>query len=90
MVVLGVLAASSFWTLRSQQEVLDRSRIEQIRVVTSILEQAIEPLLAADEVSGVRRLVSESAIANEFERCSIELGDGSVVAATYASMITAV
>lgn len=90
LVVLGVLAASSFWTLRSQQEVLDRSRIEQIRVVTSILEQAIEPLLAADEVSGVRRLVSESAIANEFERCSIELGDGSVVAATYASMITAV
>lgn len=90
LVVLVALGASSFWTVRTQQESLDTSRRERVRAVATMLGHAIEPLLSAGEISGVRRLVSEAANEQGLESCLVEFADGAVLAATQASQITAV
>lgn len=90
LVVLIALGASSFWTVRTQQESLDTARRERVRAVATMLGHSIEPLLSAGEISGVRRLVADTAIEQGLEACRVEFADGAVVAATQASQITAV
>lgn len=90
LVVLLALGASSFWTVWTQQQNLDTSRRERVRAVATMLGHSLEPLLSAGEISGVRRLVADAAIDQRLEACRVEFADGSVLAATQASQITAV
>ena len=79
-VLLGVLAASSWWTLHTHGASLDRSREDQVKVVGELLAVSAEALLAANETSGVRRLVAEAAVRYSLSECRVVLGDGAVVA----------
>lgn len=89
LVVLLALGASSFWTVRTQQESLETSRRERVRAVATMLGHSLEPLLSSGEVSNVRRLVADTSIEQGLEACRVEFADGSVLAATQASQITA-
>src|SRR5207248_2684016 len=55
-------------------------RIEEIHAVGSTLARAAEAMLASDELSPVRLLVTDAAVNYDLSRCRIVLADGRVVA----------
>lgn len=91
-VVVGVLAASAWWTLRTHRASLTRAREEEITVVARLLAQTSERMLSEGELgevlSGVRSMVSESAATYGLKDCRVVLADGTVLADRDASKIS--
>lgn len=79
-IVVGVLAASAWWTLHTYRSSLERARREQIAVVSRLLANSAEALLAEGREADVRRLVSETAVRYGLRECSVVLTDGTVLA----------
>jgi len=79
-ILLAAVGATAWWTLRAQRLSLRTSRAEQIRAVSGLLSQSAESLLAANELSAVRRLVSEASLNHDLALCRIVLPNGQIVA----------
>ena len=89
-ILLGVVLAAGWWTLRMQKLAVEDARARQVHTVTNLLGQSCEQLLAHGELSTVRLLVSDSAYRYHLSRCRIVLPDGSVVASSESSQVTPV
>lgn len=89
MILLAVMAASAWWTLRSQRQTVAAARNEQLHAVGSLLSQSAESLLAGGDVTAVRLLISEAARSHGLAQCRVVLSDGQVVADAESSRITA-
>ena len=87
-ILLSAMAVLGWWTTRAQKQYLAEARREQARSVGALLAQSAEVLLAADEVSAARRIVSEAAAQYDLAQCRIVLGDGRTIADAEPSQIT--
>jgi len=88
-VLFAVLAASSWWTLHTHRESLRTGRERQVQMIGELLAESAGALLASNELSPLRSLVSAAALQNRLDVCRIVLADGSVLADREVSRITA-
>lgn len=88
-IVVGVLAASAWWTLDTLRQSVERSRRGQAGVVAQLIVAASETMLAeGDQTTAVRSMVSDAAMTYKFTSCRIVLGDGTVIADADPKKIT--
>src|SRR5256885_5168153 len=59
-IVLVTTAASGWWTYQAQHDALMAARLEQVQAVESLLWQSAEVMLSQNDISAVRRLVSDA------------------------------
>ena len=88
-ILLAATAASAWWLHRTHTASADGARERQFHTVGDLLARNAEALLAANEVSALRRMVSETAATYNLSECKITLGDGQVIAASEPRQITA-
>ncbi|MCC6949955.1 MAG: PAS domain-containing protein [Phycisphaerales bacterium] len=90
--VLGVIAASGWWTLRTHHRAGVDARRAQVELVGELMTQTCERTLGEGDLtavlSGVRAMVAESAARYTLDECRIVLGDGTVLADSQASQIS--
>lgn len=79
-VLLIAMTASAVWTFRTQRVSHRAARQAEVRTVSALLWHSAEVMLAANELSAVRRMVAEAARNHCLRRCRIVLPDGQVVA----------
>src|ERR1700722_14279919 len=87
-ILLGAMAAAGWWMLHTQQAAAETAREQQVEAVGNLLSAGAEALLAADDLTAVRRLVAEAGRSYNLSQCRIVLPDGQVVAAIDASQDT--
>jgi signal transduction histidine kinase len=80
-VLLSLMAGLAWWTVRTERRASENARIEQIKTLGFVLAQSAQVMLEHDELSPLRRLVSETASKYELTVCKVTLSDGTVVAA---------
>ena len=78
IVVLCVLtyAAGMWWVAQSSVEQQRQQAIVRMEMLADNLTGSLEPLLAAGELSAVRRLVSEAGYQQQLDSCRVLLADG--------------
>ncbi len=86
-ILLGAMAVLAWWNARAQRESLIESRTEQVRATGSLIAQSAEAMLAAEELSAIRRIVSDAAVSEEYTQCRLVLGEGQIVADSDAGQI---
>lgn len=90
--VVSVIAASGWWTLRTHHQAGVDARRAQVELVGELMTQTCERTLGEGELgfvlSGVRAMVAESAARYSLDECRIVLGDGTVLADVQASQIS--
>lgn len=90
--VVGIIAASGWWTLRTHHQAGVDARRAQVELVGELMTQTCERSLGEGELasvlSGVRAMVAESAARYALDECRIVLGDGTVLADVQASQIS--
>ncbi len=74
------LAVSVWHNLRFQKDLQFEAGIRQVESTGSLLAKTSEALLLANEMSMLRRVISETALEYEFLTCSVVLPDGDIVA----------
>src|SRR5215207_8491998 len=62
-ILLGAMGASAWWLQRNQSAAIAGARAQQVRTVGDLISQNAEILLSDNELSAVRRLLSESGAA---------------------------
>jgi signal transduction histidine kinase len=87
-ILLGAMGAAGWWMLHTQQAAAEAAREQQVEAVGNLLAPSTEALLAADDLTAVRRLVAEAGRSYNLTQCRIVLPDGQVVAAIDASQDT--
>jgi PAS domain S-box-containing protein len=88
-IVLLAMAAAGWWTLRTQKQSLQLSRINQVRTIGAILSQTAESMLASNDLSPLRRLVADAARDHQLSLCRVALPDGQVIADANPARISA-
>src|SRR5438105_2482740 len=78
--LLAAMAACGWWTGREHRQTLAAAREEQLRTIGSLLSQNVESMLNADDLSGARRLLLDSARIWHLRECRIVLGTDQVLA----------
>lgn len=87
-IVVGVLGASAWWTVHTYRAAFEKGRVEQISLAGRLLAASAERLLADDETTSVRRLVSDATFQYHLESARIVLGNGKVIADARPENIT--
>jgi signal transduction histidine kinase len=88
-ILLIAMAASAWWTFRTQHAALQDARTQQAQAIATILSQSAEVMLASNELTAVRRLLADASRDHQLELCRIVLPNGAVVADADPSRITA-
>ncbi|MBM4018479.1 MAG: hypothetical protein FJ288_09170 [Planctomycetes bacterium] len=92
LIVVGVFLVSmwgaALWAVRAQRDSLGEAQAAQLRVTGAVLAQSAEVMLAAGEVSSLRRILSETAQEAGLSRCRIVLPGGQVIADSSPANIT--
>jgi signal transduction histidine kinase len=70
----------SWWAARTEREAFESARTQQIRTFAPILGRTAEQMLAAGELSALRRTLIEVARDWKLSSCRIVLGEGQVIA----------
>lgn len=78
IVVVGMLTygAGLWWVAQSSVNQQREQAIARLEMLADHLSSSLEPLLASDELSAVRRLVSEAGYQQQLDTCRVLLGDG--------------
>ncbi len=79
-ILLLAMGAGAWWTGHSQRSADVAAREEQVDALGAVLQLASETLLDTNELSALRRLISDAGRSNEMEVCRILLPDGRVIA----------
>ncbi len=87
-ILVASIAAGVWWTLRTETQTLRRQRGDQIKTIGALLAPSAEALLAADELSALRRMVTDTTTQHDLSRCRIVMPDGQIVADADPSRIT--
>ena len=82
------MGTTAWWAIRSQTQSLKQGRIEQVASIGHVLSQTAEIMMANNELSAVRRIVSETSQTHNLDHCRIVLPSGQVVADTNPKQIT--
>jgi len=86
--LLAAMAASSLWIHSNQRTAGELARAEQSQTACALLAQAAERLLAQNDLTAARTLLSQTARDYRFSDCQILLPDGQVLAAMEPVKIT--
>jgi PAS domain S-box-containing protein len=86
--LLSLMAAMAWWTVRSERHAAESTRVEMVNAVGYVLGQSAETMLERDELSALRRLISESATKYDLTSCRIVLSDGNVIASSEPNQVT--
>lgn len=88
--VIVLAGAGSIWVAVDEQRRDEAAhQLATTRAVGELLAHSAEMLLAADDLTGLRRLVTDTASANHLQHCRILLAGGEVLADADPSAITA-
>ena len=87
-VFLIAMAATVWNTARSQRRIAQQADVEKLRAVGALLANTVDALLAANEISTLRRVIAETSVSDEFDSCRVVLPDGRVVADALPARIT--
>jgi signal transduction histidine kinase len=89
VILLTFMGSTAYWVLRVQRATVQETREAEIQSLGKLLSETTQLLIALDELSMLRRLVTETARTCELDRCRIVLGDGRILADADPSRITA-
>jgi PAS domain S-box-containing protein len=87
-ILLGAMGASAWWLRQNQVESSQGARAQQVRTVGDLLSQNVESLLNGSDLTGVRRVISETSATYHLTDCRVVLADGEVVAASNPAKVT--
>ncbi len=87
-ILLVVMAATSYWTSRTQRHALEAARTEEIRSLGELLSDTAGLMLSVQELTNVRRLVADMGRSSKLDSCRVVLADGRVLADANPSGIT--
>ncbi len=79
-ILLSVVAATAVWNASAMRESLERGRANEVRAVGALLGTTAEMMLAAGELSALRRVVMDAGRDYELSHCRVVLGDSQVAA----------
>jgi signal transduction histidine kinase len=83
--------ASSLWqNLAFQKDVERKANAQHVKAVGSVLARAVEVLMAADELSALRRTIAEAGMEHKLFACRVILPDGGVLADANPSEINVI
>jgi len=82
------MAVSVWRNVAFQRDLEKKVSVCNVRAIGAVLAKATEALLAADELSMLRRAVAEAGVENRLKCCRIILPDGGIVADADPSRIT--
>jgi signal transduction histidine kinase len=92
--VVGIFLVNvlvSVWhNIRFQRDVREKAAVQDVKSIGEMLGKTSEALLAASEVSLVRRTVMEAGLEHHWTSCSIVLPDGGILADSDPTRITVV
>jgi len=80
LLILAAVGASTWWVSRSQDTMSREAQQRQVDAIGVVLTGSAEELLAANELSAIRRMLADASREHAFTRCRILLHDGRVVA----------
>jgi signal transduction histidine kinase len=80
IVIVGVLAASSWWTLHTYRQSLERGRLQQVQTVAEYLALQSTELLGHGEAGMAKSLLAKAALQSDLQVCRVVLPDGKVIA----------
>ena len=83
--LLAGLAVVSGWATRGQAAEATAAQADRVKLVGESLAAGLEPLLAGDDLAGVRRLVNDAATSHSLLLCRVVLPNGKVAAAANAA-----
>jgi len=83
------MAITLWYNLFFQKDLKEKAGIQNIRAVGSVLSRATETLLAAGEISMLRRAIAEAGLEYGLEYCRVVLPDGEILADSNPKKITA-
>ncbi len=86
-IVLVAMFSNGWLTYQAQRDAVSAARRQQVMAVESLLWQSAEIMLAQDEVSAVRRLLSDAGRTYNLKRCRIVLPDNGIIASSEPSQI---
>ncbi len=87
-ILLASMAATGYWTLRTQRDALDSARAQEIQSLGDVLCDTAGLLLSVEELTTVRRLIVDVGRSFNMMECRIVLPDGRVIASADPSGIT--
>jgi len=79
-VLSATFVVGVWWMARGAADAHREAEVRRIESLADNLSITIEPLLASEELSAVRRVLSETALANGFDVCQISLLNGEALA----------
>lgn len=80
LLVLGVLGAGSAWTFYTHEDATRQSAQAELSREAELLASAVESLIEAEELQGVRSLIARSVAQTGLEGATASLVDGPVLA----------
>lgn len=93
-VVVGVflltLIASVWHNIVFQRDVRAQASAQNAEAVGAVLAKSAEALIAAGELSTLRRIIAEAGLEHEWESCRVVLPDGGVLAAADPGQISVI
>lgn len=75
-ICLLTYAAGLWWVVTASANQQREQAIARVELLADNLSSSIEPLLTNDELSAVRRLISEAGYQQQLDRCLVVLSDG--------------
>ena len=79
-ILVASVAAGVWWTLQSETVSAASTRKQEVQTAAELLAVSSESLMAGDNLSPVRRMITEAARRHQLDRIRISLPDGQVVA----------
>jgi signal transduction histidine kinase len=79
VVIVGVLAASSWWTLRTYRVSLERGREQQVRTAVGFVADQATELLTDRKVNSAKKLMVKASQDADLQSCRVVLPDGKVL-----------
>ena len=86
--LLAFMAGMAWWTVRSERNVSESARVDQVNAIGFVLGQGAEVMLERGELTALRRIVSEAASKYELTQCRVVLSDGAVIASSEPNQVT--
>jgi len=87
-IILFVALIGGSWSVKSHQETTEITRQRDLNAIGELLSRGIETMLASEDLSGVRRLVTDAAHQLGIQSVQFVLGDGQVIASSDPQAIT--
>ena len=87
--LLTLMGGMAWWTVRTERQVAETARVDQVNAIGFVLGRSAEVMLERDELTALRRLVSDTASRYQLTKCRVVLSDGTVIASSEPGQVTA-